>query len=80
MKKNPIIITLFTAGFVLICLAVVLAVIATAGKNVIGGADWPTFIYVFFHERRGLYSALAFGGVIAIVVSTVIGLRKKKRP
>ena len=79
MKKNPIVIALFTAGIVLICLSVVLAVVATAGKNVIGGADWPTFTYVFFYERRGLYSALAFGGVIAIVVPVVMGWREKKR-
>ena len=80
MKKNPIVIALFIAGIVLICLSVVLAVVATANKNIIGGADWPTFTYVFFYERRGLYSTLAFGGLIAIVVSAVMGMWKKKRP
>ena len=79
MKKNPIVIALLTAGIVLICLSVVLAVATTANKNIIGGADWPTFTYVFFYESKGLYSALAFGGVVAVVASVAIGLRKKMR-
>ena len=79
MKKKPIVIALFIVGIVLICLSVALAVIATANKNIIGGADWPTFVYGFSHENRGMYSTLACGGVITIVVSVVMGL-KKKRP
>ena len=79
MKKKPIVIALFIVGLVFICLSIALAFIATANKNIIGGADWPTFIYVFFHENRGIYSTLACCGVIAIVVSVVMGL-KKKRP
>ena len=79
MKKKPIVIALFIVGLVFICLSIALAFIATANKNIIGGADWPTFIYVFSHENRGIYSTLACCGVIAIVVSVVMGL-KKKRP
>lgn len=79
MKKKPIVIALFIVGLVFICLSIALAFIATANKNIIGGADWPTFIYVFSHENRGIYSTLACCGVIATVVSVVMGL-KKKRP
>lgn len=79
MKKNRIVIALFIVGIVLICLSFVLAVVATANKNIIGGADWPTFTYVFFYDKRGMYSTLAFCGVIAIIVAVVVGLRKKKR-
>jgi len=79
VKKKPIVIALFIVGLVFICLSIALAFIATANKNIIGGADLPTFTYVFFYENRGLYSTLAYCGVIAIVVSVVMGL-KKKRP
>ena len=79
MKKKPIVIALFIVGLVFVCLSIALAFIATANKNIIGGADLPTFTYVFFYENRGLYSTLADCGVIAIVVSVVMGL-KKKRP
>ena len=79
MKKNRIVIALFIVGIVFICLSVVLAVVATANKNIIGGADLPTFTYVFFYENRGMYSTLAFCGVVSIIVSVVVGLRKKKQ-
>lgn len=78
MKKKPIVIALFIVGLVFICLSIALAFIATANKNIIGGADLPTFTYVFFYENRGLYSTLACCGVIAIVVSVVMGLKKKQ--
>ena len=78
MKKNRIVIALFIVGIAFMCLSVVLAVVATANKNIIGGADWPTFVYVFSHENRGIYSTLACCGVIAIVVSVVMGLKKKQ--
>lgn len=77
MKKKPIVLSLLVAGIVLLCLSLALAVVATANKNIIGGADWPTFTYVFFHENRGIYSTLACCGVLAIVAA-VAGLRKKR--
>ena len=77
MKKKPIVIA--AIGIVLVCLSLILAAIATANKNIIGGADLPTFTYVFFYENRGMYSTLAFCGVVSIIVSVVVGLRKKKQ-
>ena len=77
MKKKPIVIA--AIGIVLVCLSLILAAIATANKNIIGGADLPTFTYVFFYENRGMYSTLACCGVLSIIVAVVVGLRKKKR-
>lgn len=79
MKKKPIVIILLAIGIALVCLSLVLAVVTTASKNIIGGADLPTFIYVFFHENRGLYFTLACCGVLSVIVAVVVGLRKKKR-
>ncbi|MBQ4563246.1 MAG: hypothetical protein IJA58_02055 [Lachnospiraceae bacterium] len=79
MKKKPIVITLLIVGIALVCLSLILAVVATANKDIIGGADWPTFTYVFFYENRGMYSTLACCGVISVIVAAVVGVRKKKR-
>lgn len=78
MKKKHIAITLLIIGITLICLSIVLAVIATGNKSIIGGADIPTLCFVFFYEHRGLYSTLAFFGVVAIVTSAVVAILNKK--
>lgn len=78
MKKRHIVLSLMAIGIVLLVASVALAVMATAGKNIIGGADLPTFLFVFYHEKRGLYSTLASLGVAAIIASFVVGLCKKK--
>lgn len=78
MKKKQIVILLVAVGIALLVISVALAVMATAGKNIIGGADLPTFLFVFYHEKRGLYSTLASLGVAAIIASFVVGLCKKK--
>ena len=78
MKKKPIVITLLIVGIALVCLSLVLAIVATANKNIIGGADLPTFTYVFFYENRGMYSTLACCGVLSIIAAVVVGLLKKK--
>lgn len=78
MKKKQIVILLVAVGIALLVISVALAVMATAGKNIIGGADLPTFLFVFYHEKRGLYSTLASLGVAAIIATFVVGLCKKK--
>ena len=77
MKKKHIVILLLVIGVVLLCVSIVFALIATANKNIIGGADWPTFLFVFSYEKRGLYSTLAFLGIVAIVASIVVGIAKR---
>lgn len=78
MIKKHIVVLLLLVGIALLGISVVLAIIATGNKNIIGGADFPTFLFVFYHEKRGLYSALAFSGIAAIIASVVVALAKEK--
>ena len=48
MNKKYMATILLVTGIILICLSIVLAVIETSNKNIVGGADFPTFIFVFF--------------------------------
>lgn len=77
MKKHHSIALLFI-GAALFCISVVLAIISTTNKNIIGGADWSTFYFVFFHENRGLYSTLAFVGMLFVIISIVFIKTRKK--
>ena len=79
MKKKHISIILLVIGIVLLCSSIVLAVIATENKNIIGGVDFPTFVFVFFRENKGLYSTIAFCGIVALISSVVVKLRKAKK-
>ena len=79
MKKKHVVVSLLTIGVVLLCLSIILAMIATGNKNIIGGADLPTFLFVFYHEKRGLYSTLAFLGIAAIIASAIVGGVKKRK-
>ena len=76
MKKKYSIALLFV-GVVLICPSVILTISAASKKNIIGGADWPTFSLVFFSEYRGLYCYLALFGVLLVVASAVLSKIKK---
>ena len=79
MNKKHIATILLVTGSILICLSVVLAVISAGNKHIIGGADFPTFVYVFFYERKGIYSTLAFCGIISLIASVIVWLRKRKQ-
>ena len=79
MNKKHIAAILAVTGGALICLSVVLAVISTGNKHIIGGADFPTFVYVFFYERKGICSTLAFCGIISLIASAIVRLRKRKQ-
>ena len=79
MHKKHISTILLVTGILLLCFSIVLAVIATGNKNIIGGADFPTFVFVFFRENKGLYSTLAFCGIVSLVASAIIRLRKTKQ-
>ena len=76
MNKKHIATILLVIGILLLCLSIVLAVIATGNKDIIGGADFPTFVFVFFRENKGLYSTLAFCGIVSLIASAIIRLRK----
>ena len=79
MNKKHIATILLVIGILLLSLSIVLAVIATGNKNIIGGADFPTFVFVFFCENKGLYSTLAFCGIVSLIASVIIRLRKTKQ-
>ena len=78
MKKKHIVLSLLTLGIVLLVVSVALAAMATASKNIIGGADLPTFLFVFVSEKSGLYSILASLGLAAIIGAIVTVVAKKE--
>ena len=63
-------------GILLLVCGIFLAVLATGNRNIIGGADFPTFRFVFFYDRGGLYAYLAGSGLICLILSFI--LRRKK--
>ena len=79
MKKKYIVIALLSTGIILLCISIILAIIATGNKNIIGGADLPTFLFVFTCEKNGLYSTLANWGIFGIIVSTIVAMVKKRK-
>lgn len=78
MKKKILVVSLLAAGIVLLLASIVFTISAASSKNIIGGADWPTLCFVFYNEKRGLYSTLAFLGVCSIIASIIVGVKKKK--
>lgn len=77
--KNKIVANIFlTLGIVLVCVAIVLSIIATNEKDIIGGAGLSTFVFVFFREHSGVYFLLAVLGVASIAASVITRILKKK--
>ena len=72
MKKTHVALILLIVGILLLCLSVIPAALSTAQKDVIGGADLPTFLFVFSREHGGLYSILALLGVAAVVTAVLM--------
>ena len=78
-NKNKIVANLLLAlGIILVCVAVLLSTITTNEKDIIGGADLHTFVFVFFQEHSGIYFMLTVLGVALIVVSVITRILKKK--
>lgn len=78
MKKNYIAVSLLAVGVILLCISVFLTIMEAGNRNIIGGADINTFLFVFFRDKNGLYSALAFLGICSVIASVVAGAVKKK--
>ena len=76
MKKKYLSIVFLIIGLILISLSIILAIIATVNKDIIGGADFSTFVLVFSRGKGGLYSILVSCGIISLVTSAVLGLWK----
>ena len=78
--KNKIVANIFlTLGIILVCVAIILSVIATNEKNIIGGADFHTFVFVFFREHSGVHFLLALLGVASIVASVITRILKRNK-
>ena len=79
MSKKHFTVIFLVIGLILISLSIILAIIATVNKDIIGGADFSTFVLVFLRGNRGLYSVLASCGIISLVTSAVLGLWKRNK-
>lgn len=79
MKKKYFTVVFLAVGLILICLSIILAIIATVNNDIIGGADFSTFVLVFSRGKGGIYFILAFCGIISLATSAVIGLWKAKK-
>ena len=79
MNKRIIMWLLIAGGAVLIGLAVILALGEMSTMSIVGGADWPTFQFVFYHRNNGLYSNLAGIGGLGILTALILGIAGKKK-
>ncbi len=79
MRSKWLTYTLLSAGLLLLCLSVTLSLIATANKDIIGGAGWPTFSLVFFRENGGVYFLMALLGTLSLIASLVLSVFRKKQ-
>ena len=79
MKKKLIACLFLLGGIILLCLSVILTIIACTQVDVIGGADLPTLLFIFFRQNGGVYSALSLAGVVSLLISAMIFLIKKKK-
>ena len=77
MKRKIVANILLVLGIILVCIAVVLSIVATIEKDIISGADFHTFVFVFFQEHSGIYFLLAMLGVASIAASVITRILKK---
>lgn len=71
---------LTAAGFLLLCGAVLSAAVKSAGKDVIGGAGFSSFVFVFFREAHGLHAWLALLGLLLAVGGLACGRKRGGDP
>ena len=79
MKRKAVIIGLLASGLALVCLSVVLTIFAMQNIDIIGGASWDTFYFVFRYGKNGLYSLLSTLGIVAIAVSGIVAIFWKRK-
>ena len=79
MKKRIFLLTLLIIGVSLILIALISAAVKTADKDIIGGADLPTYIFVVSRGNGGVYAALILLGLAAVIGAVVTLVVKKKR-
>ncbi|MBE6542474.1 MAG: hypothetical protein E7672_08550 [Ruminococcaceae bacterium] len=78
MKRNRIVTLLIAVGTALLLTSLSLTINSTANKSIIGGADFPTFLFIFSSERGGLYLALTCAAIIIIIAALIVHFTKNK--
>jgi hypothetical protein len=79
MKKKTIATLCLIVGILLICVSVIGAVVEINHQGIVGGADLPTYLFVFFRQHSGIYSLLSLGGLVCILVAVILRAVKNKR-
>ena len=76
MKKKYIVIPLLSVGILLLGIPFLLAMKEAASMNIIGGAGWSTVFFVFFNMHHSLYLNLSCPGLLSIIASIVVALKR----
>lgn len=76
-RKKHIVGLLLAVGLGLLCIALLMAGIETAHKDIIGGPDLHTFFFVLSHGSNRLYSNLAYSGIMFLLGGAAVGFFKK---
>ena len=79
MRTKWLTYALVAAGLLFLCLSLTLSLVATAEKDIIGGAGWPTFSLVFFRENGGVYFLMALAGAASLIAALVLSFFKQKK-
>lgn len=77
MKQKYTVLTLRILGAALICFSIIVTIIQTNNFNIVGGADFSTYCYVFIWGRGRLYNSLTVLGFAAIIASFITTCKNK---
>lgn len=71
MKQKRSVLILRILGTVFICFSIIATIIQTNNFNIVGGADFSSYCYVFFLGRGRLFNSLTVLGLAAIIGSFI---------
>lgn len=77
VKRSIMAAVLLGIGVALLCGAVMSALIATGNRDIIGGADVHTLLFVFFRDHGGCRAVIALVGLLSAVAAIVLYRMKK---
>ena len=72
MNNKHITLIFLMIGIVLLLSGLILAFVSTIDKNIVGGADIHTFLFIFFNENGGVYFYLTLLGVTELIVLSIL--------
>lgn len=82
MNKRKLSLIFLCLGIVLLLVGLALlfvGVFSASNVGIIGGADGPTVIFVFFHQYGGFCFWSVFVGVVSVIAAAVLYIVRKKR-